>query len=411
MADTPPPPKPAKSSKPDAFNPLGLTDAARKIERAAWRTLRGARHTLASPLSLHHRRSVTRPGSTPGLTVEQLNELPRSDTPATLTRIDYGPGYHNTRTLTDPDELQRPPPEGTVVRWINVDGLGNPAILAGLARRYDLHPLAMEDVVNVGQRPKIEPYPNSDPHRLSLFIVCRMLRLEGEKLITEQVSFFVGPNAIITVQESPGDVWDAVRQRIAREGSRLRNANAPFLLYALLDAIADALFPVIEHYSDRLEALEDRVVLNPDNDLIHQIHGIKRELMLVRREVWPLRELLHQLTTSEDGLIDDTTRTYLRDVYDHGIQALELIETAREVAASLADTWMNAMSTRMNEVMKVLTIIASLLLPASFLAGVFGMNFEYVPLLNNPHGFWIFLGICATSMLGLLGYFRWRKWI
>ncbi len=399
--------------RPDPQNdPLYLNRAVHTLGRAAQRTLRGATHVLASPISLHHRRhGHTGPGATPGLTVEQLRDLPRGEKPVVLTRIDYGPDVHDVRQFDDADDLHREPGEGVACRWIDVDGLDHPQLLSTLAHRYDLHPLAMEDVVHVGQRPKLEHYDSKDAAQLRLFIVCRMVRFVDGQLRTEQVSFFVGPHVIITIQEAPGDVWDNVRQRIAKAGSRLRNNAAPFLLYALLDAIADALYPVIEHYSDRLAELEDRVVLKPDDKLIHEIHGLKRELMLIRREVWPLRDLLHQLTNAEPDLIDDTTRMYLRDVYDHALQALELIETAREVAAALQDTWMNAMSTRMNEVMKVLTIIASLLLPASFLAGVFGMNFEYVPLMSNPHGFWIFLGTCAASMIGLLSWFRWRGWI
>lgn len=405
---------PSGPKKPASHDPLYLNRAVHTLGRAARRTLRGATYALASPISLHTRRTTkSGPGATPGLTAEQLRDLPRGETPVTLTRIDYGPEVHDLRRLTDAADLHRPPTPGAACRWIDIDGLDDPQLLAGLAARYDLHPLAVEDVVHVGQRPKIEHYETDDPAQLRLFIVCRMVRLVEGRLRTEQVSFFVGPGVIVTIQEAPGDVWANVRQRLATKGSRLRQNAAPFLLYALLDAIADALYPVVEHYSDRLAELEDRVVLRPDNALIHEIHGLKRELMLVRREVWPLRDLLHQLTNAEAeaDLIDDTTRTYLRDVYDHALQALELIETAREVAGALQDTWMNAMSTRMNEVMKVLTIIASLLLPASFLAGVFGMNFAYVPLLENPYGFWIFVSICAGSMLGLLGWFRWRRWI
>ena len=195
-------------------------------------------------------------------------------------------------------------------------------------------------------------------------------------------------------------------QEVAPAGAR-----APFLLYALLDAIADAVFPVLEHHAERIEAIEDQIYTDPDDHVITVVHDLKRELVHTRRELAPMRDMLRNLGEIDPELIDENTRLFLRDVHDHAVQAMEQLEVHRESASGLADTWMNAMSTRMNEVMKVLTVIASLFIPASFFAGVFGMNFTKLPLSDSPYGFWIFVFLCGGSMLGLLGWFRYKKWI
>lgn len=388
-----------------AVNHLG------QVGSVASQTLRRGVRRTAGLLLRGRKRAPAHPGAAPGMTAEQLHAMAPGDRPVTVTRLDYGPQSANARTVTDPADMHAARPEGTRVCWIDLDGVCDPVSLGELARTYDLHPLAMEDVVHTHQRPKVELYDTDDPRQLRLFVVTRMFMFVQGHLHSEQVSFFVGPDMVITIQESPGDVWDNVRQRIHTAGTRLRAQGAPFLLYALLDALIDALFPVLEHYSDQLEAIEDRVLLDPDAEVIHDIHAVKRELMLIRREVWPMREMLHQLQHVDLEYLDDTTRTYLRDVHDHAIQAMDLTETARELAGSLADTWMNAISTKMNEVMKVLTVIASLFIPATFLTGVFGMNFKHMPMLESPYGFYAFVGLCVVSMVGLLGWLRWRKWV
>ncbi len=373
------------------------------------------------PAAARHR---TEPGSTPGMTPEQLAKMKPAAHAAVITRTDYGPDLHDVRVVPAAEDLHRPPPAGVSVRWIHVDRVDDPRALAGLAKRYGLHPLAMEDVVHTNQRSKAELFDSDDPENLRLFLVARMVRLQevaGETnttdgceqatVLSEQVAFFLGPRVLITFTEEPGDVWDNVRARIARRKSRLRQNGAPFLLYALLDAIADAVFPVLEHHAERIEAIEDRIYTKPDEHVITTVHDLKRELVHTRRELAPMRDMLRNLGEIDPELIDENTRLFLRNVHDHAVQAMEQLEVHRESASGLADTWMNAMSTRMNEVMKVLTVIASLFIPASFFAGVFGMNFTKLPLSDSPFGFWIFVFLCGGSMLGLLGWFRYKKWI
>ena len=423
------------------------TGAARGVETEARGTLRRARRvvnrfgnaagrsirTVATaplrrpPAAATHR---TAPGSTPGMTPEQLARMKSAGHQAVITRTDYGPDHHDARVVSAADELVRPMPEAARVRWIHIDRVDDPAALAGIARRYSLHPLAMEDVVHTNQRSKAELFDSDDAENLRLYLVARMVRMSeppeptepqegagpaelphGAVVLSEQVSFFLGPRVLITFTEEPGDVWDGVRARLARKKSRLREHGAPFLLYALLDAIADAVFPVLEHHAERIEAIEEEIYRDPDEVTINSVHELKRELVHTRRELAPMRDMLRGLGEIDRELIDETTRLFLRDVHDHAVQAMEALEVHRESASGLADTWMNAMSTRMNEVMKVLTVIASLFIPASFFAGVFGMNFTRLPLAENPYGFWIFVFLCGGSMLGLLGWFRWRKWI
>ena len=407
--------------------------AARRGFRGVRGVARASLRSVTSPL----RRPVSRvlpqrtPGATPGLTAAQLAKLGHTGPAATITRTDYGPDLLDVRTVGSAEDLHRPPPEGVAVRWVHVDRADDPATLSGLAARYRLHPLAMEDVVHTNQRSKAELFDSDDPENLRLFLVARMVRMEapapgsapgggdgdayggeaGRRVLSEQVSFFVGPRVLITVVEEPGDVWDQVRARLRRKNSRLRRQGAPFLLYALLDAIADAVFPVLEHHAERIEALEEEIYTDPTQATIGAVHDLKRELVHTRRELAPMRDLLRNLGEIDPELIDEHTRTFLRDVHDHAVQAMEQLEVHRESATGLADTWMNAMSTKMNEVMKVLTVIASLFIPASFFAGVFGMNFSRLPLADNPAGFWVFVVLCGGSMLTLLAWFRWKKWV
>lgn len=403
--------------------------AARQFGGAARASLRSVTHPLRRAVRPHPSHGV--PGSIPGMTPTQLAKMKPAGSAAVITRTDYGPEVHDVRVVAGAEELHRPPPEGVSVRWIHVDRVDDPAALAGLAEKYKLHPLAMEDVIHLNQRSKAELFESEDADSLRLYLVARMVRLvdpgqprdasaedqapesdtEHPAIISEQVSFFLGARVLITFTEEPGDVWDQVRARIKRKGSRLRQHGAPFLLYALLDAIADAVFPVLEHHAERIDRIEDRIYSHPDNETLEEVHHLKRELVHTRRELSPMRDMLRGLGEIDSGLIDANTRIFLRDVHDHAVQAMELLEVHREAAGGLADTWMNAMSVRMNEVMKVLTVIASLFIPASFFAGVFGMNFTSMPLLDQPAGFWAFVILCSGSMLGLLGWFRWKKWI
>ncbi len=353
-----------------------------------------------------------RPGDAPGIEWDQLLTMPRGERPVTVTVIDYCPARHEVRTITDLNAfLAEHRPAGTVVRWINVDGIDDPHVIRGLAKKYSLHPLAIEDLLHVPQRPKVDPYEPDGDHHARLFVIARMLQLVEGRLESEQISMFLGHNTVLTFQEQPGDCWDPIRQRIARPGSRLRQNDASFLLYALIDSIVDHCFPILEEYGDRLEALDDEILENPSPVVIRKVHTLKRELLVLRRDFWPLREVVNALQREPHDCMSDTTRTYLRDVYDHLVQILDIVENYREIAIGIGESYMTAMSNRMNEVMKVLTIIATIFIPITFFAGVYGMNFEYLPELKWRWAyptFWIISGFVAG---GMLLWFRRRDWI
>jgi magnesium transporter len=237
-----------------------------------------------------------------------------------------------------------------------------------------------------------------------------MIQLFEQKLEAEQISMFVGKQIVVTIQETPGDIWDPIRERIEKPGSRLREQDASYLAYTLLDAIVDHCFPVLEYYGDRLEELEDEVLSRPSRDTITQIHGVKRELLLLRRAVWPMREVVNGMQREPHEAMNDTTRTYLRDVYDHLVQIMDIIETYREVGTSLTETYMTSMSNRLSEVMKVLTVIGTIFIPLTFLAGVYGMN---MPIPENHYAisYPIFWGVCLAIGGGMLMWFRKRNWL
>lgn len=326
-----------------------------------------------------------------------------------LQVIAYGPEELTEREDIQVSDISALRAKAPVI-WVNVDGLGDEAILRQLGELFDLHRLALEDVVNVHQRPKVERYGEV------YFIVVRMPR-GSDPLETEQVSLFLGKGFVLTFQEQVGDCLDPVRQRIRQKGPRLRNGGADYLAYALIDALTDAYFPLLEHYAEILERIEDDVLQHPEQTTISRLHQAKRDLMSLRREIWPLRELLSTLTREETPLIGDSTRLYLRDCYDHAIQLLELVESSRDLASGLMDLYLSSLSNRMNEVMKVLTIIATIFIPLSFIAGLYGMNFNTarsrwnMPELDWPFGYPLALGLMAVVALGLLVYFRRRGWL
>ena len=237
-----------------------------------------------------------------------------------------------------------------------------------------------------------------------------MIELKEGRLQSEQISIFLGHNTVLTFQETRGDVWDAIRSRILTKGSRLRQNDASFLVYSLLDAIVDHIFPILEHYGDRLEDLEDWVLSRPDRAALREIHRVKRELLLLRRAVWPMREMVHSLARETHECLSENTRTYLRDVYDHTVQIIDILETYREVAIGLTETYMTAMSNRLNEVMKVLTMISVVFIPMTFLSGVFGMNFHSFPW-GWRFAFPVFALCCLALALGMLTAFRKRGWL
>ncbi|HPM79273.1 MAG TPA: magnesium/cobalt transporter CorA [Candidatus Anammoximicrobium sp.] len=328
-----------------------------------------------------------------------------------VTCTDYSPEQCQSQEFTDlPAFLAQHRPPWCRVRWIDLVGLEQPEIIRALAEKYQLHPLAVEDVFHLVQRPKAEDYPGSGDQPGRLFVVARAVDPENGRLRTEQVSFFLGRTTLLTFQEAPGDIFEAVRHRIAVRGSRIRENDASFLLYSLVDAVVDGYFPVLERYSDELEDLEDELLAHPDQGVSRKVHALKRELLMLRRAAWPMRELIAQLLREKHEGLSETTRTYFRDVYDHCVQIIDLIETYREIAAGVTETYMSAVSNHMNEIMKVLTIISTIFIPLSFVAGVYGMNM-YIPEAEWRGMYGVFWLICAAVGGGLLFWFHRRKWI
>jgi len=329
--------------------------------------------------------------------------------PPTVTVIAYGQDDCHEQEVSDLSEL-RPLVDQHPVTWINVDGIGDAEVVRRIGELFRLHPLVMEDVATVHQRPKTED------HREHLYIVVRMLHA-NEGLESEQLSIILGKNFVITFQEHAGDCLDPVRNRIRGGQGRVRELGADYLAYALVDAVVDWYFPLLEQYGERIEALEDRVLSTPDQGSVRQIRDMKTDLLVFRRGVWPLRETLNSLIREATPLIADETRTYLRDCYDHTIQIMDIIETYREISSGLMDIYLSSISNRMNEVMKVLTIIATIFIPLTFVAGIYGMNFNpdksplNMPELNSYWGYPMALGVMAIIAVGLVFYFRKKKWL
>jgi magnesium transporter len=368
--------------------------------------------SLAPRFKVPRVRKRSKPGAVAGIELSELARMPATQEPVTVTCIDYGPQQAHVQRVADlPSFLAVHRPEWATVRWINVDGLGDMAAVRGFAEKYHLHPLAVEDVLNVTHRPKVEAYADDGTMQARLFIVARMLELSNGHLHSEQISIFLGHRTVLTFQESPGDVWDGIRQRIQTSGSRLRINDASFLVHSLLDAIVDACFPILEFYGDRLEDVEAEVLASPTPAAIQNIHALKRELLLLRRAVWPMREVINSLQREPHPCMSDATRTYMRDVYDHTVQIIDIVETYREMATGLTETYMSAMSQRLNEVMKVLTIIGTIFIPLTFFAGVYGMNFRHFPEIEWVWGYGFFWAVCVVTAVTMVLWFRRRQWL
>ena len=343
-------------------------------------------------------RRQTKPGARPGTLVAD----PAANKPV-IRVMAYGPEQLEERTLASVNELPAACTRAPVV-WINVDGLGDANVIQQLGSLFNLHRLALEDVLHVGQRPKVESYGSY------LFVVARMIAFH-EQLEGEQLSIFLGDNFLLTFQELPGDNWDPVRARIRDGSGRLRRQGPDYLAYALLDATIDGYFQVLEHYATELEAIESSILTAIDPEALQHLHGVKRDLLLIRRWIWPMREMVHALIRDEHPLVRAEQRIYLRDCQDHTLQILDFLETHREVAASLMEAYRSQASFRLSEVMRVLTVISTIFMPLTFLVGVYGMNFHHMPELESRYGYFLVLIACAGTALLMLVVFRRKGWI
>jgi len=298
--------------------------------------------------------------------------------------------------------------ETATVTWINIDGVHDSEVVGQLGAHFGVHPLILEDIMTTAQRPKMEDLGDY------IYVVLRMLSWEKEKngVFSEQVSLILGPNFVISFQESAGgDVFGPVRERIRTGKGRLRTQGPDYLAYALIDAIVDNYFLVLEKMGELVEVLEEELVTNPDQKTLHEMHALKREMIYVRRSVWPLREVISGLQRAESSLIKASTGIFLRDVYDHTIQVIDTVETYRDMLSGMLDIYLSSVSNRMNQVMKVLTIIATIFIPLTFIAGVYGMNFRWMPELEWRWGYFVIVGIMLAIGVTMLIIFRRKKWM
>jgi magnesium transporter len=325
--------------------------------------------------------------------------------PIRITYMDYD--EHELRE-SEPESVEGcfPLRDSPTVSWINVDGVHEIDAIDKLGRHFGLHPLTLEDIVNTEQRPKAEDFDDY------LFLVLRMPTHDAAtgEIAIEQVSLILLPTCVVSFQEREGDVFGPVRERIRGAKGRIRKEGADYLAYALVDAIVDAHFIVLEDIGDRIQTIEDELAADPSPDAMRSIHRLKRKMIRLRKSVWPLREAVNSLTKSESPLIRESTGLYLRDVYDHTIQIIDTIESLRDMLSGLLDLYLSSVSNRMNEVMKVLTIIATMFIPLTFIAGVYGMNFRYMPELEWRAGYAMVWGIMAAVIVGMLVFFKRKRW-
>jgi len=293
------------------------------------------------------------------------------------------------------------------VTWLNIDGVHQPEIIEQVGKSFGLHPLVVEDIASTGQRPKMEDFDDY------IFVVLRMLRFdEKEKETkTEQISIILGRDFVVSFQEMEGDVFDAIRERLRSNKGRIRKMGADYLAYALIDAVVDNYFMILEILGETIEEIEDKLVTNPTSETLQIIHDLKREMIFLRKSVWPLREVINRLERSESPLINKSTFVYLRDVYDHTIQVMDAVETFRDMLSGMLDIYLSSVSNRMNEVMKVLTVIATIFIPLTFVAGIYGMNFRYMPELEQAWSYPAILILMLIVAMLMVVYFRRKKWI
>jgi magnesium transporter len=291
--------------------------------------------------------------------------------------------------------------------WINIDGLHQVEVIEKIGTHFGIHPLILEDILHTGQRPKTEDFGDY------LFIVLTMLYYDQEKdhIAGEQVSIILGNHYVISFQEREGDVFNPIRERIRNSKSRIRKMGSDYLAYALLDAVVDYYFVILEKIGETIESMEEELVTNPTPDTLQMIHRLKRNMIFIRKSVWPLREVINGLERGESPLIAKPTRIFLRDVYDHTIQVIETVETFRDMVSGMLDIYLSSVSNRMNEVMKVLTIIATIFIPLTFIAGLYGMNFKYMPELEWHSGYPLALGVMLLMAAVMVVYFRRKKWL
>ncbi|MBU1427289.1 magnesium/cobalt transporter CorA [bacterium] len=322
-----------------------------------------------------------------------------------ITIIDYDEKHFQEKEVKSAEECF-PYKDKSTITWINIDGVHEIKVIEEIGKHFNLHPLILEDIVDTDQRPKIKDFGNY------IFIILKMLYYDEKdnEMKVEQVSLVLGKNYVISFQEREGDVFDAIRERNRNNIGRIRKLGADYLVYSLIDAIVDNYFSIIEKLDEEIENLEDKVIIQPNPSNVQAIHKLKRDLIFLRKSVWPLREVISFLEKGESPLVLESTNIYLRDVYGHTIQVMDTVETLRDIISGILDIYLSSINTRMNEIMKVLTIIATIFIPLTFITGIYGMNFQYMPEIKWFWGYPAVLSIMVAIGIGMLIYFKRKKW-
>jgi magnesium transporter len=321
-----------------------------------------------------------------------------------ITIIDYNEREYQKKEVKKIEECF-PFKEKDSVTWINIDGVHNTRIIEDIGKCFGIHPLVLEDIGDTTQRPKVEDFDDY------IFIVIKMLYYNSKREIqAEQVSLILGENFVISFQETKGDVFDPVRERIEKCKGRIRKMGSDYLLYRLIDAIVDNCFAVLEEMGDEIEVLEEDIVERVAPESLHTIYDFKKDMILLRRSIWPLREVVNAFTREAPALISENTIIYFRDVYDHTIQVIDTAETFRDMLSGLHDTYLSSISNKMNEIMKILTMFATIFIPLTFIVGVYGMNFTFMPELCWRWGYWTVWGLIIIVGVSMIFYFKRKKW-
>jgi len=353
-------------------------------------------------MSLFLKKSSKKAGLPPGTVVfvgeKKVEEI-------RITIIDYDENQYEEREIKNIEDCfhYKDTPS---ISWINIDGVHQVEVIEKLGAHFVLHPLLQEDVVNTHQRPKFDEFEDH------LFIVLRMFFFNEEEneLEGEQISLIVGAKFVISFQERQGDVFEQVRERLRNGKGRIRKKGSDYLAYSLIDAIVDSYYNILERLGENIESLQELLVVEPKREDLQIIQHLKRDMLFFRKSVWPLREVVSGLAKSESTLVKEDVLVYVRDVYDHVIQAIDTIETFRDMLSAMMDIYLSSLSNRMNEVMKVLTIIATIFIPMTFLAGVYGMNFKFMPELEWKYAYLFFWIVVLGVLIGMVAWFKKKKW-
>ncbi|MBN1829660.1 MAG: magnesium/cobalt transporter CorA [Deltaproteobacteria bacterium] len=347
-------------------------------------------------------KSSERLGLPPGTPIHTGKRL----TDATAIAVmDYNEEILEERTVDTVEEVCRYRDTPTVT-WINVNGIHDVEKIETICSRFDIHPLVLEDIVNTAQRPKMELYDNG------LFLIAKMIYYnDNQELIVEQVSFVVQDRCLLSFQEQPGDIFETVRNRIRQKRGRIRRLGADYLIYSLIDAIVDHYFVLLEDLQEQIERFEEEISVDTKPVTLTRIHNIKKEMVYLRKSIWPLREIIMRLEREDTKVIGETVTLFFRDLYDHTVQVIEAIETFHEILSGVQDLYLSFVSNRMNEVMKALTVIATIFIPLTFIAGLYGMNFKYMPELEVPWAYPVLLAFMAAVGLAMVIFFRRKKWL